>query len=72
MALMLKSGMNTRRYSAEASCQPPNKQLQRTGQFPRFSGHPELNFVQKLAGEPKGFGWVSGDEQALLREHGII
>jgi hypothetical protein len=29
-------------------------------------------FVQKLEGEPKVFGWVSGDEDALLREHGII
>jgi hypothetical protein len=29
-------------------------------------------FVQELAGEPKVFGWVSGDEQALLRKHGII
>ncbi|MGE0241642.1 MAG: nuclear transport factor 2 family protein [Parvibaculaceae bacterium] len=29
-------------------------------------------FVQELDGEPKVFGWVSGDEQALLREHGII
>jgi hypothetical protein len=29
-------------------------------------------FVQELAGEPKVFGWVSGDEQALLRQHGII
>lgn len=28
--------------------------------------------VQKLDGEPKIFGWVSGDEQALLRRHGII
>ena len=28
--------------------------------------------VQKLDGEPKVFGWVSGDEQALLRKHGII
>jgi len=28
--------------------------------------------VQKLDGEPKIFGWVSGDEQALLRQHGII
>jgi hypothetical protein len=27
--------------------------------------------VQKLDGEPKIFGWVSGDEQALLRMHGI-
>lgn len=29
-------------------------------------------FVQKLGGEPKVFGWVSGDEQALLRKHGIV
>jgi hypothetical protein len=29
-------------------------------------------FVQTLDGKPKVFGWVSGDEQALLREHGII
>jgi hypothetical protein len=29
-------------------------------------------FVQKLDGELKVFGWVSGDEQALLRKHGII
>jgi hypothetical protein len=28
--------------------------------------------VQKLDGEPKVFGWVTGDEQALLREHGIL
>ena len=28
--------------------------------------------VQKLDGLPKVFGWVSGDEQAVLREHGII
>jgi hypothetical protein len=28
-------------------------------------------FVQHLDGEPKVFGWVSGDEQALLRKHGI-
>ena len=28
-------------------------------------------FVQKLEGEPKVFGWVSGDEQALLKKHGI-
>lgn len=28
--------------------------------------------VQALDGEPKVFGWVSGDEQALLRKHGII
>jgi hypothetical protein len=29
-------------------------------------------FVQELGGEPKVFGWVSGDEEALLRKHGII
>jgi hypothetical protein len=29
-------------------------------------------FVLKLDEEPKIFGWVSGDEQALLRQHGII
>lgn len=29
-------------------------------------------FMQKLDGEPKVFGWVSGDEQALLRQHGIL
>jgi hypothetical protein len=29
-------------------------------------------FVQTLDGVPKVFGWVSGDEQALLRKHGII
>ena len=29
-------------------------------------------FIQKLDQEPKVFGWVSGDEQALLRKHGII
>lgn len=28
--------------------------------------------VQKLGEEPKVFGWVSGDEQALLKEHGIV
>jgi len=29
-------------------------------------------FVQKLDEEPKVFGWVSGDEQTLLKEHGIV
>jgi hypothetical protein len=29
-------------------------------------------FVQELDDGPKVFGWVSGDEQELLREHGII
>jgi len=28
--------------------------------------------VQQLDKEPKVFGWVSGDEQAVLRNHGII
>ena len=28
--------------------------------------------VQQLGAEPKVFGWVSGDEQAVLKEHGII
>ena len=29
-------------------------------------------FVQKLDGKPKVFGWVSGAEEALLKEHGIV
>lgn len=28
--------------------------------------------VQARDGEAKVFGWVSGDEQALLRQHGIV
>lgn len=28
--------------------------------------------VQQLDGEPKIFGWVSGDEQALLKQHGVL
>jgi len=28
--------------------------------------------VQKLGAEPKVFGWVSGDEQAVLKKHGIV
>lgn len=28
--------------------------------------------VQKLDGDAKVFGWVSGDEQALLKQHGIV
>lgn len=27
--------------------------------------------VQQLDGEPTIFGWISGDEQALLKQHGI-
>jgi hypothetical protein len=34
-----------------------------------FDGH---YFVRALGGKPKVFGWVSGYEQALLREHGIV
>ena len=28
--------------------------------------------VQQLDGPPRIFGWVSGDEEALLRQHGIV
>lgn len=28
--------------------------------------------VQQLDGDPKIFGWISGDEQAVLKQHGII
>ena len=28
--------------------------------------------IQILNGTPKVFGWVAGDEEALLREHGIV
>lgn len=28
--------------------------------------------VQMQDGAPKVFGWISGDEQALLRQHGIV
>lgn len=28
--------------------------------------------VQKLGAEAKVFGWVAGDEEALLRKHGIV
>jgi hypothetical protein len=28
-------------------------------------------FVRGLGSEPKVFGWVSGDEEALLRKHGL-
>lgn len=27
--------------------------------------------VQKMDGDPKIFGWMAGDEQAVLKEHGI-
>lgn len=29
-------------------------------------------FVQNLDGKARVFGWVSGDESALLRKHGIV
>ena len=29
-------------------------------------------FIQMLDGEPKVFGWVSGDEEALLKQHSVI
>jgi hypothetical protein len=42
------------------------------------SGQPDLAIdfevhylVQRLDGDPKIFGWVAGDEQALLKKHGI-
>lgn len=28
--------------------------------------------VQQLLGSPKIFGWIAGDEQAVLKKHGII
>jgi hypothetical protein len=28
--------------------------------------------AQQLGGEAKVFGWVSGDEQELLKKHGIV
>ena len=28
--------------------------------------------VQQVQETPKIFGWISGDEQAVLKEHGII
>ena len=29
-------------------------------------------FVRGLSSEPRVFGWVSGDEQALLKQHGLM
>ena len=29
-------------------------------------------FLQEIDNKPKVFGWVSGDEQALLRERGVV
>ena len=44
----------------------------RTGQ-PDVTIDFEVHYlVQQLNGAPKVFGWVSGDEEALLREHGIV
>jgi hypothetical protein len=28
--------------------------------------------IQKLQEEPKIFGWIAGDEQAVLKQHGVI
>lgn len=28
--------------------------------------------LQELDGAPKIFGWIAGDEQALLRKHGVV
>ena len=28
--------------------------------------------VQQLGAEPKVFGWISGDEQTLLKAHGVV
>jgi len=28
--------------------------------------------IQEIDGQPKVFGWISGDEQALLRERGVV
>lgn len=43
------------------------------------SGEPDISIdfevhylVQQLEGTPKIFGWVSGDEPAVLRGHGVI
>jgi len=48
-----------------------------TGTYNR-NGQPDITIdfdvhylVQTLNGKPKVFGWISGDEQALLRERGI-
>ncbi|TPN17024.1 nuclear transport factor 2 family protein [Mesorhizobium sp. B2-1-3] len=32
----------------------------------------DVHYLVRKLGEPKIFGWVSGDEQALLKKHGII
>jgi hypothetical protein len=49
MALMLNSRMSARRYSAEALCQPPNKQLEADGQtstrWPRGHAAAQLRHV---------------------------
>jgi hypothetical protein len=43
------------------------------GSEPDISIDFEVHYlVQQLEGTPKIFGWVSGDEQAVLKQHGII
>jgi hypothetical protein len=43
------------------------------GREPDVSIDFEVHYlVQLLEGGPKIFGWVSGDEQAVLKQHGII
>jgi hypothetical protein len=43
------------------------------GREPDISIDFEVHYlVQQLEDAPKIFGWVSGDEQAVLKQHGII
>jgi len=49
-----------------------------TGIYDR-GGEPDISIdfevhylVQQLEDRPKIFGWISGDEQAVLKQHGII
>ena len=49
-----------------------------TGLYDR-AGEPDISIdfevhylVQQLEGAPKIFGWISGDEQAVLKQHGIV
>lgn len=50
-----------------------------TATYGRGGGRPDVSIdfevhylVQQLEDTPKIFGWVSGDEEAVLKEHGII
>jgi hypothetical protein len=43
------------------------------GDYPDTSIDFDVHYlVQQVQEKPKIFGWVSGDEQAVLKEHGII